>query len=197
MAKSAYEVDWPDGFERTSPGERDTASKFSTGFRKSKRDLKKEMERMDVDHWRLDDVTGSGGDPGVVVRWTADGVDHAVACDAYESKTANLRSAYLWIKETRKRGDRPVVTGQDEFAAAQLPPGEGEEPIVAGAADDGLDREPHEILGVSPDAPEPVIRGAFRELAKEGHGDQGASEKYDVQELQQARDELLEGADDE
>ena len=191
MANSAYEVDWPDGFERTPPGEREKITKFSTGFRKTKRDLKKEMERMGVDHWRLDDVTGSGGDPGVVVRWTADGVDHAVACDAYASKSSNLRSAYLWINETRKRGDRPVVTGQDEFAAAQLPPGDGEEPIVAGGVDDGLDREPHDVLGVAPDAPEPVIRGAFRELAKEGHGDQGGSEKYDVQELQQARDEML------
>lgn len=38
------------------------------------------------------------------------------------------------------------------------------------------DQEPHEVLGVAPDAPEPVVKGAFRELVKEGHGDQGGNE---------------------
>ena len=191
MPEHAHGLDWPTGFERTAPENRESTSKFSTGFRATQRDLKQEMERLEADHWRLDDVTGSGGEPGVVVRWTVDGVDHAVACDAYDTKSANLRSAYLWIQETRKRGDRPVMTGRDEFAAAQLPPGDGEEAIVAGAVDDQPDREPHEILGVAADAPEPVVKGAFRELAKEGHGDQGDSDEYDVQELKRARDAML------
>ncbi len=57
--------------------------------------------------------------------------------------------------------------------------------------DAGLDQEPHEVLSVSEDAPEPVIKGAFRELAKEGHVDQGADERYDVAELKEARDAML------
>ena len=39
--------------------------------------------------------------------------------------------------------------------------------------------------------PDPVINGAIRELAKEGHGDQGANPEYDVAEIKQARDEML------
>jgi hypothetical protein len=39
--------------------------------------------------------------------------------------------------------------------------------------------------------PEPVVMGAFRELVKEAHGDQGGNEAYDVAELKQARDALL------
>ena len=47
------------------------------------------------------------------------------------------------------------------------------------------------MLGVSEDAPDPVVKGAFRELVKEAHGDQGGSDQWDVSELKQARDELL------
>jgi hypothetical protein len=39
------------------------------------------------------------------------------------------------------------------------------------------------------------VKGAFRELVKEAHGDQGGNEAYDVSELKHARDELLEGDD--
>lgn len=53
------------------------------------------------------------------------------------------------------------------------------------------DREPHGVLGVAKDAPEPTVKGAFPELVKEGHGDQGGNEEYDVSELKKARDALL------
>lgn len=33
--------------------------------------------------------------------------------------------------------------------------------------------------------------GTIREFVKEGHGDQGGNEEYDVSELKQARDELI------
>lgn len=80
---------------------------------------------------------------------------------------------------------------------AALPPGEGGEATAVqpdgtiGAADAEPDREPHEVLGAAPDAPDLVIKRVFRLLVKEGHADQGGSEEYDVSELKQARDELL------
>ena len=49
----------------------------------------------------------------------------------------------------------------------------------------------HEVLGVAPDAPELTVKGAFRELVKDAHGDQGGNEEYDVSKLKEARDELL------
>ena len=113
-------IDWPSWATKTPSSERENTNKFSSNFRTSKRDLKAEMRRMDVDRWTLEDVTGSSGFPGVVVRWTVDGVDYAVACDRYTAKRDNLRESYLWIKETRKRaleladtlGDQvPVITG--------------------------------------------------------------------------------------
>lgn len=53
------------------------------------------------------------------------------------------------------------------------------------------DRDPHKVLGVAKDAPDPTVKGAFREFVKEGHGDQGGNDKYDVSELKRARDALL------
>lgn len=84
---------------------------------------------------------------------------------------------------------RPVKTGQDEFATARLPPGDGE------ATDDVVavkpERDPHEVLGVAPDAPDAVVEGAFRELVKEAHADQGDNDAYSVDELTSARDALV------
>jgi hypothetical protein len=159
-------LDWPDHIDRTPSGERTSTSKFDTSFSKTRGQLKKEMARMDVDEWRLEDVTGSHGDPGVVVRWLKDGDEYAAACDYYTSKKDNIRSVYLWLKETRKRNDRPVETAEDNFAAARLPSGQ---PIEA---DGDL---PHEVLEVPQDATEEEVRDAYREKAKDAHDDQGGS----------------------
>ncbi|MFD1688677.1 hypothetical protein ACFR95_05340, partial [Halolamina salifodinae] len=73
-----------------------------------------------------------------------------------------------WINNTRKYGNRPVMTGRTRSARC-VSPSDGEELIVAGTVGSGLDRE-SQILVVSPDATESVIRRAFREIAKESHG---------------------------
>ena len=187
---SALGIDWPEWAELTLENERERTSKFSTNFRSTQSDLGDAMRLLDVDEWALEDVTGSGGFPGVVVRWRKAGRNYGVACDRYRSKRDNLREAYLWIEETRKREDRPVSTGGDEFAAAQLPPAD-EDAIAAPAV--SADPEPHEVLGVAPDAPEPVVIGAFRELVKEGHADGGGAEEFDVDEIRKARDAMLDG----
>lgn len=206
--RMAGEIDWPAWAERTAPRERERTPKYSVTQTQAINRLETELlDRVGADDWRLSTAAAhrkrdgkpyadaNPDDPGVVVRWTKDGDQFCVAADRYTDIRDNARTIGLYVEEKRKMSDRPVHTGQDEFATARLPPGDGEEAIVAGAVDAEPDREPHEVLGVAPDAPEPVINGAFRELAKEGHGDQGGSEKYDVQELKKARDELLEGDD--
>jgi len=207
--RTTGEIDWPAFADRTAPAARERTSKYSITQTKAINRLEKELlDRVGADDWRLSTAAAhrkrdgkpyadaNPDDPGVVVRWTKDGDQYCVACDRYTDIRDNARTIGLYVEEKRKMSDRPVRTGQDEFATARLPPGDGEEePIVAGAVDDGLDQEPHEVLGVSEDAPEPVIKGAFRELAKEGHGDQGADERYDVAELKEARGEMLEEDD--
>lgn len=176
------QLDWPRGFERTDPDDRENVQKFSNTFRESESDIRDQMRRMDVEDWRLEDVTGSGGDPGVALYWTKGGEDHAIACDSYTHKKQNIRELVYWLDEVRKSGDRPVVTGQDTFAAAALPPGEGEdaagaEPMPSASPGDQLDVPPHDILGVAPDADEEAVRSAVRELIFEVHPDHGGSEE--------------------
>lgn len=166
-------LNWPDGMERTPPAERETGQKFSKSFSATQSELGREFDRMEVDEWRLDDVTGSGGDPGVVLRWKKDGNEYAVACDAYNTKSANLRSAYLYINETRMREKRPVETVEDAFAAARLPSGDGADAIAA------TDEAAHEILDVPRDATDAEAKAAYREQVPDAHPDgDGSSAEF-------------------
>lgn len=155
------------------------------------------MERLDPENWRAsigNQHTKSNGlplhnanpdDPGFVLRWSKDGEQFAVACDASPRLRDNVRTVYLWVHETRMRSQRPVVTGEDEFAAARLPSGDDGDAVVA--------REPpHEVLGVEPDAPEAAVKGAYRRLLKERHPDQGGSTE-EFKRLQEAKEAMLDG----
>jgi DnaJ-domain-containing protein 1 len=191
-------IDWPDGFERTPADEREPNRSFQAMLGQTTKELATEMDRLDPDDWRAS--TGSGGshtksnglpkasanpsDPGFVVRWTMDGEQFAVACDASPRLRDNARAVYLWIHETRMRGKRPVVTGESEFAAARLPPAD-DEAVVAS-------EPPHEVLGVAPDADPIVVEAAARSLKKKHHPDAGG----DVQRFKQvvrAEKEMLGG----
>lgn len=175
-------LNWPADLERTPPEERERCTKFNVGYRRTASDLKQELEdRMGVETWRLEDVKGSGGDPGVVLRWTLDGDDYAAACDAYTQKGDNLRALYLWVHETRMRNQRPVVTAEDEFAAARLPSGDQEEALRV--------ENPHEVLGVRPDASDAVVKAAFRQRKGETHPDSGGS-KAEFQRVVKAAEML-------
>lgn len=181
-------IDWPDGFEQTPPDDRESTTKFSANFRRTKREVEKEMDRMEVAVWTLHDTTGSGGWPGVIVRWSKDGTDYAVACDHYTAKRDNLRAVYLWLHETRMRNQRPVETGEDEMAAARLPPGDDDAIAVA----PNHTEEPHEVLGVQPDAPEEVVRAAARRLAANAHPDQDGGDQAEFKRIQAAKEAMLE-----
>lgn len=129
------------------------------------------MERMGVDQWRIDHITGSGGDPGVVLRFTRNGADHAVACDGYDTKSANLRELYLWVNETRMREQREASGASDAFAAARLPSGEEMQ------EEDPLENiDPYDVLGVQPSASEAVVEAAFRQRKGEEHPDSGGDD---------------------
>lgn len=127
------EIDWPAGFERTEPDQREHSSPFRVSLADTASDLLTEMERLDPAGWRPS--TGSGGaytksnglpkhnanpeDPGFVLRWSKKNEEFAVACDHYHDLRDNVRTVYLWIHETRMRSQRPVTTGEAEFAAAR------------------------------------------------------------------------------
>lgn len=189
-------LDWPAGWDRTPAAERQTGRKFQASLGSTTKEIEGEMRRMDVDEWRasignqhtksnsLPRHNANPDDPGFVLRWTDDGEQFAVACDAYDRLRDNVRTVYLWVHETRMRSQRPVRTGDSEFAAARLPARDG--------ATVAHQRPPHEVLSVSPDAPDAAVRGAYRELLKERHPDQGGSTEA-VKELKAAKEAMLNG----
>jgi len=187
-------LDWPQGFDRTPDHERERGSRFRVSLGQTTEDLETEIDRLDPDDWRpsiANQHTKSNGlplhnaspdDPGFVLRWTKDGEQFAVACDAYRRLRDNVREVYLWVHETRMRGQRPVVTGNSEFAAARLPSGE-DDAVVAGPP-------AHEVLDVAPDAAPDVVKAAYRQKTKEMHPDHGGSPEA-FQRLTRAKEEML------
>lgn len=200
-------IDWPDGFARTNPGDREKNRSYQATLGQTTQELVTEMDRLDPESWRAS--TASGGaytksnglpkskanpdDPGFVVYWKLDDEQFAVACDDSPRLSDNVRTVYLWIRETRLRNQRPVVTGESEFAAARLPPGDGsagDDVIVANGPVD-LDVEAAaDLLGVTPDAPDRVVKTAYQEKTKTAHPDGGGS-SAEFQRVREARDVLL------
>lgn len=199
--RTASRIDWPTGFERTQQSERSRIRKYSASLGQTTQELADEMERLDPDSWRAE--TASGGsytksnglpkhnanpdDPGFVVRWQDDGQTFAVACDVSPKLDENVRTVYLWIRETRKRNQRPVVTGESDFAAARLPSGRDEDVDEGGQQYPG---PPHELLDVAPDASEGVIKAAARQKKKEHHPDSGGSKRL-FQKIVNAEEAML------
>lgn len=177
--RTAGEIDWPPAFERTPAADRERTSKFSVTFHEAVKSIETQLGRLGVDDWRLSTAAphrkkdgmpyanANPDDPSVVVRWTMDGEQYAVACDRYTDWRDNARAVALYIEEKRKMSDRPVTTGQSEFATARLPSGDDTAEAAAPPA--------HEVLGVDSDADEREVRDAYRERLKEAHPDHGGS----------------------
>ncbi|GAA0507871.1 hypothetical protein SAMN04488066_101368 [Halorubrum aquaticum] len=192
--------EWPAGFERTPEAEREPNRSFEASLATTTQDLSTEMGRMDVENWRASIAnahTKSNGlplhnanpdDPGFVLRWTDDGESFAVACDASPRLRDNVRTVYKWVHETRMRGTRPVRTGDSEFAAARLPPGDASDGDVV--AESSSATPAHEVLDVSPDAPDTVVKAAARSLKAKNHPDNGGSRKA-FQEVIEAEEVML------
>lgn len=191
------QLDWPAGFERTSPADRASGGKYRVTIPKAFNDLEADLDRIGVEEYRyaFDAPTrkrdgrpyrrANPDDPGFVLRWTMDGDQYAVACDHYDEFRANVRTVGLYLREKRKMEQRPVATGESEFANARLPPGDDETAVVAPAA-----REPpHEVLGVAEDADPAVVKAAARQLKKKHHPDNGGNRDR-FQQIVEAEDEL-------
>jgi hypothetical protein len=155
------------------------------------------IDRVDADDWRISTAAphrqkdgrpyadANPDDPGAVVRWSKDGEQFAVACDHYTTLRDNIRAIGLYIEEKLTMANRPVVTGQDEFATARLPSGDEDDVVAAGPP-------PHEVLGIPEDAPDEVVKGAFREKTKGSHPDAGGDAEA-LQRVQRTKVAMLDG----
>lgn len=205
--RTGGEIDWPHWAERTRRPE--STPKFSVTLAQAINDIETELEdRLGVDDWRLSTAAphrkkdgrpyadANPADPGAVVRWTMDGEQYAVAADQYDDLRDNVRAIGLYIAEKRKMNNRPVHTGQDEFATAQLPSG-NEDVIVAGDGSGqtatASTKAPHEILEVDPDASDDVVKAVARRKAANNHPDKEGGDRETYKKIQQAKEALLNG----
>jgi len=204
----APELAWPEGYPRTDPSEREPyPGDLSPTRKESFESVVDELERWGATDVRISTASthykdrpniphqhDKPDDVGVVARFRREDepadAGYAIACDRWETQRENARAIALYARRKRLAEKCGVTTADSEFDTARLPPGDESGPDVI-AVEPEPDREPHEVLGVAPDAPEPTVMGAFRELVKEAHGDQGGNEEYNVSELKRARDAML------
>jgi hypothetical protein len=190
-------IDWPRGFEPTAPEERERNNSFDVTLSKAFSDLETELDRLGVEddgfrysfdaRQRKTDQRpyerANPDDPGFVLRWRMDGADYAVACDQWSRLRDNVRTVGLYVREKRKMEQRPVVTGESEFANARLPSGDNSEAVVA-------QEPPHEILDIERDADPDEVREAFRRRVQSAHPDHGGSEA-EFRRVKDAKEAML------
>jgi len=189
-------IDWPAGFDRTPADEREPNRSFEVSLSDAFGNLEAELRRQEVDDYRYEfDARArkkdqrpysraNPDDASFVVRWTKDGNQYAVACDAYSRLRDNVHAVGKYINEKGRMQRRPVTTGKSEFANAQLPSGDEEAVVAAEPA--------YAVLGVDPDASDAEVRDAYRDQLTEVHPDQGGSEEA-FREVQRAKEVLTDG----
>ncbi|WP_323190443.1 hypothetical protein [Halostella sp. PRR32] len=205
-------LDWPEGFERTPPEERgEYDGDITIGHRAAFESIVDELERwgatgVDVktagQHYvndpQIPHKSADPEDPGVAVffRREDEPADdgYAIACDRYESQRENGRAIALYARRKRLAEKCGVTTADSEFETARLPPADDDAVAAPPAPSEGdiLDEEPHEVLDVSPDAPDEIVRAAFKAQVRdlEGHPDTGGSAGR-FEKLKKAREALL------
>lgn len=185
----AYPLQWPDGWPRTKPHQRDNGDKFRkgdwrTGYKRwtldqARAELASELERLGARHvvlstnieLRLDGQPYSNrrapDDPGIAVYFVLDGEQMVMAQDGYTRVADNVRSLTLAIEGMRKMqrhgGGTMLKRAFSGFTA--LPPPDQMSVIATPPPVNWW-----EVLGVAQEAPMAVVKGAYRALARESGG---------------------------
>jgi len=198
-------LDWPDGFERTPPENREP---YPHGFRVTRSqafdNILDELRKLDARDVQLDTgaehqtrnpnkpyANASFDDPGVVVRFERDGQQYAIPCDRWDNPRDNAQAIARYLDAKRALERYGVETVESEFSTQRLPPGDGErEAVVVGEA--ASQPDPYEVLEVAPDASDAVVKAAARQKLAEHHPDSGG-DRDQFQQVKSAKKSLLNG----
>jgi hypothetical protein len=204
-------IDWPADYPRTDPSDREPyPGDLSPTRKESFQSVVDELERWGATDVRISTASqhyvdrpnvphqhDTPDDVGVVARFRRvdDGhqadAGYAIACDRWETQRENARAIALYARRKRLAEKCGVTTAEAEFETARLPPGDEDRDVVV--AEPADTRDPHEVLGVAPDAPAAVVKGAARQLSAKHHPDNGADpDREEFVAVQQAKDALLE-----
>lgn len=122
-------------------------------------------------------------DPGVVLYFQRKGQDIAIPCDRWSTVGANLRAVGLQIESIRRieRWGTEQMMDRAFTGYAALP---------ASAGESAGPRAWHEVLQLSPDADQDIIKAAYRKLASKYHPDNSdTGDAARFAEVQRAYDE--------
>lgn len=187
----AYPLQWPIGRRRWEGSRERSLFKMTPSAMAGH--LYNELDRMDAE-----DVVISSNkkpysrseaefldDPGVAVYFKRKGQELAIACDKYARVSDNLHAVGIAIESFRsleRHGTGEMVDAA--FSGFKALP----ESIIMGA---GQLRAWHEVLQVSPDADQQIIKSAYRSLSARYHPDNqdtGDADKF--AEVQRAYDQV-------
>ncbi|MDS0258554.1 hypothetical protein NDI56_03900 [Haloarcula sp. S1CR25-12] len=204
------QLDWPAGYDRTDPNDREPyPGDLSPTRKESFESVVDELERWGatsvdietasqhyVDRPNIPHQHDKPDDVGVVVRFRHEDKpaedELAYACDRWETQRENARAIALYVKRMRLAERCGIATGQSTVATAQLPSG-NEEAIAVGDGSGGPSstQEPHVVLGVAPDAPDDVVEAVARRLSANAHPDNDDGDRDKFQRIQQAKEAML------
>lgn len=119
----------------------------------------------------------------------------AIACDRWETQRENARAIALWVRRIRLADRCGVETARDIDEVAQLPPAGGDASGAIAAppaqSDTDLGGDPHEVLGVAPDAPDDVVEAVARRLSANVHPDGADPDVEEYKRIQKAKEAIL------
>lgn len=119
MNRCGFPLQWPAGWPRTPPHQREP-SRFMTGMYRAVSGLMSELSRLGVaNHVITSDLPtrangfpyGSAGDPGIAVWFVLAGQERVIACDRWATAAENIRAIGLSIEALR---------GMERWGAADI-----------------------------------------------------------------------------
>lgn len=189
----AYPLQWPPAWPRTA---RPRPARFDTNFGAARKALMNELRMLGATDivissnvaLRRDNLPYAGqkqpDDPAIAVYFKLNGENQCVPCDKWSRTEDNLQAIRKTIEALRgleRWGAKEMVNAA--FRGFKALP---ESVIVT----PNTSRTWWEVLGVEMDAPEHIIRLAYKKLAFEKHPDHGGSD-YEFAELQRAYKQAL------
>jgi hypothetical protein len=192
---TAFPLQWPEGWERTS-SDRRTHARYKVNQERAQQDLVHSLKLLGAQHivistnveLRRDGLPYANRprpqDPGVAAYWYRKGRNEVIACDTWLTVSDNMRAVYMAVEALRQleRCGASEILGRAFQGFGALPP-------ASGTVKKRTWREVFDWR--NPDRPSGMaIRMWYRQFARERHPDNGGSHEAMV-ELNAAFEEAL------
>jgi hypothetical protein len=178
---TAYPLQWPNGWPKTDPKERESGNQFKVSIEGALKSLNREVELLGGTTLVLSSnynlTARNPKEPGVVAYFTYENTQVAIPCDRWARIEANVRAIALTIEAMR---------GMERWGAKHMI-----KAMFSGfkALPDRVGHRPWQVVMQLADmCAEADARKRYRDLARARHPDSGGNEEA-MSELNQAWEE--------